>query len=452
VLRIGFAAESPPTGVALVRFGEPAAAVEAGRAVVGLPLPSDPRALREAGAAIVAALGGQRRVAVDARALPAGAVAAMAAGAALRMPAPDLAAREREDPVRLARLTFHVGDPAGAEAAWQAVAPGVAGARLAIELATLPANVLTPKTFAERLSRLPGLDVAVLRRRHLRDAGMGALLGVAQGSVNPPRVVVLRRPGAFAAKPLLLVGKGITFDTGGVSVKPAAGMEEMKADMAGAAAIAGAMLALAQRNSPAPVVAVLGLAENALSGSAQRPGDVVRAADGSTVEIVDTDAEGRLVLADCLAWARTRFDPVAIIDLATLTGANVVALGGHRAGLFASDPALAAAIAAAGEAVAERVWPMPLDAAYAEALESAIADIRHCSAERRQPDACHAAAFLHRFAGHTPWAHLDIAGLEWRSEPDDPWQAGATGFGARLLDRLVAARFEDADGWPDTGH
>lgn len=453
MLRIGFASDAPPAGVARVGFGAPQSGLEGGRAVLGLPPPGAGQvALRDAGAAIVAALAGERRVAVDARALPPAAVAAMAAGAALRMPAPDLATRPRESRTRLARLTFHVADPTATEAAWQAVAPGVDGARAALELATLPANLLTPKSFAQRLARLPGLDVAVLRRRHLREARMGALLGVAQGSANPPRVVVLRRPGAFAAKPLLLVGKGITFDTGGVSVKPAGGMEEMKADMAGAAAIAGCMLALARRNSPAPVVAVLGLAENALSGGAQRPGDVVRAADGSTIEIVDTDAEGRLVLADCIAWARARFDPVAIVDLATLTGANVIALGGHRAGLFASDPALAAAVAAAGEAVAERVWPMPLDARYAEALESAIADIRHCSAERRQPDACHAAAFLHRFAGTTPWAHLDIAGLEWRSEPEEPWPRGATGFGARLLDRLVAARFEDPDGWPDTGH
>jgi leucyl aminopeptidase len=265
-------------------------------------------------------------------------------------------------------------------------------------------------------------------------------------------VAVLRRKGAFAAKPLVLVGKGVTFDTGGISLKPAAGMEEMKADMAGAAAIAGCMQALAARDSPAPVIAVLGLVENMPGAAAQRPGDVVVAADGTTIEIIDTDAEGRLVLADCLAWARRAFDPVAMIDLATLTGSIVVALGGQRAGLFASDPALGAAIAAAGAAVAEPVWPMPLDPAYAEALESPIADVRHCVAERFQPDACHAAAFLHRFARDTPWAHLDIAGMEWRSEPDEPWPAGATGFGARLLERLIAARFEDPDNWSEAGH
>jgi leucyl aminopeptidase len=425
-----------------------------GRRVVSLPAP-DVRnvvALHDAGAAIAAALMEAKRAVVDAIALPAAAAAALAAGASLRAGRYSLRTRPEEPVWRLDKLTLHVADPHAAEAAWQGLAPGVAGSLLAQRLGAEPPNLLTPKRFAEKLAALKGSDVDVLKPAELRRQGFGALLGVARGSANPPRVVVMRRKGAFAAKPLVLVGKGVTFDTGGISIKPADDMEEMKTDMAGAAAIAGCMQALAARDSPAPVTAVLGLVENMPGATAQRPGDLVRAVDGTTIEIIDTDAEGRLVLADCLAWARAKFAPVAMLDLATLTGSILVALGGKRAGLFASDAALGAAIAAAGAQTGEHVWPMPLDAAYAEPLESAIADVRHCVPERFQPDACQAAAFLHRFVGDTPWAHLDIAGMEWRREPDDPWPAGATGFGARLLDRLVAMRFEDPDNWPDAGH
>lgn len=451
MLRVDFAAGPPPADVARAGFGRPARGVEAGRAVFiqKAPDPANPQALRAAGAALAAALCAERRLAVDAADLPPQAAAAIAAGACLRAPAPSLRTLPEETPWRLRRLDVHLQEWRAAEVAWARLAAGVEGARLAIELVSAPANRLTPKMMAERLTGLAGVEVDVLKPTALAEQGFGALLGVARGSANPPRVVVLRRKGAFRAKPLVLVGKGVTFDTGGVSLKPAAGMEEMKADMAGAAAIAGCMHALAVRESPAPVIAVLGLVENMPGASAQRPGDVVHAVDGSSIEIIDTDAEGRLVLADCLAWARQRFDPVAIVDLATLTGSIVVALGGRRAGLFASDAALGAAVAAAGRKVAEPVWPMPLDPAYAEPLKSAIADVRHCVPERGQPDACHAAAFLQRFVAEVPWAHLDIAGVEWRGEAEAPWAAGATGFGARLLDRLVAARFEDAEHWPE---
>jgi leucyl aminopeptidase len=258
-------------------------------------------------------------------------------------------------------------------------------------------------------------------------------------------VVVLRWKGKFEAPPVAFIGKGITFDTGGISIKPANGMWEMRADMAGAAACAGAMLALALRRSPCPAVAVLGLAENAIGAEAQRPSDVVTTVDGTTVEVVDTDAEGRLVLADCLAWTARRFAPRAMIDLATLTGAIVIALGHHRAGLFATDAALAAQLAAAGEAVDEPLWPMPLASCFEEAISSDIADLRNCSPERMQPDACNAAAFLRHFAGAVPWAHLDIAGVESREQDAPLGSKGATGFGARLLDRLVSLRFETPD-------
>ena len=263
------------------------------------------------------------------------------------------------------------------------------------------------------------------------------------GSENKPRLAVLRWRGSIEAPPVAFVGKGITFDTGGVCIKPAAGMEEMKGDMGGAAACAGAMLALALRNSPAPAIAVLPLAENATGAASYRPSDVLRLSNGTTVQVVDTDAEGRLVLADALGWTAATYKPQAMIDVATLTGGIIVALGPHMAGLYCNDVALAAQVAAAGQSVCERVWRMPIGESHREAIRSDIADLRHCVPERFQPDACIAAAFLREFVGGTPWAHLDIAGMELRDKADDRHPAGATGFGARLLDRLVALRFED---------
>jgi leucyl aminopeptidase len=241
---------------------------------------------------------------------------------------------------------------------------------------------------------------------------------------------------------VVFVGKGITFDTGGISIKPADKMWDMRADMAGAAACAGAMLALARRNSPAPAIAILAIAENTTGGNSYRPGDVLKMYSGTTVQVVDTDAEGRLVLADALAYA-TREKPQAIIDLATLTGSIVVALGHEMAGCFDNDPALAAAAASAGAAVGEKLWRMPIGESHRRALDSDIADLKHCVDERGQPDACQAAAFLREFVGETPWLHLDIAGVEAREEAGPTYAKGATGFGVRLLDRLIADRFED---------
>jgi leucyl aminopeptidase len=254
---------------------------------------------------------------------------------------------------------------------------------------------------------------------------------------------VLRWRGSLPADPVVFIGKGITFDTGGLCIKAAAGMEEMRADMAGVAACAGAMLALALRHSPAPAAAVLALAENVTGEASYRPSDVLRMADGSTVEVVDTDAEGRLVLADALAWTARHLHPAAVVDLATLTGSIVTALGGVMAGLFDNDPSFAAHVAAAGASVGEPVWRMPIGATHLADLDSAIADQRQCVPGRGQPDACHAAAFLSRFAGAGPWAHLDIAGMEARAVACDRHGAGPTGFGVRLLDRLVATCFED---------
>ena len=348
--------------------------------------------------------------------------------------------------MRVERIDVLTDDPAEARAAWAGVSAGVAGAMFARDLVAEPSNVLTPAGFVDRLRLLEqdGIVVDVLDVATLQSQGLGGILAVGGGSVNPPYLVVLRWAGTIEAPPVAFVGKGITFDTGGINIKPADKMWEMRADMAGAAACAGAMLALARRRSPAPAIAVLALAENAFGAASYRPSDVLRLYDGTTVEIVDTDAEGRLVLADALLWTRDRVRPAVAIDLATLTGSIVTALGHEMAGLFAPDDSMAAHVAAAGSAVGERAWRMPLAEGYREVLESDIADVRQCSEGSRQPDACHAAAFLSGFAGKMPWVHLDIAGVESHGTADDRHAAGPTGWGVRLLDRLVADRFEKA--------
>jgi leucyl aminopeptidase len=399
------------------------------------------------GRAAAAALAcGARRLALDARGLPPAAAAALAAGACLRAWRLDRW-RTRTEEVPLAALDLLVDDPAATAPLWARAEAAVRGCLLARDLTAEPGNRLTTREFAARLEALSehGIAVDVLGRRRLARAGFGALLAVGRAAAHPPRLAVLRWRGSFAAPPLAFIGKGITFDTGGLSLKPAEGMEAMRGDMAGAAACAGAMLALALRRSPAPAVAVLALAENAIGADAYRPGDVLTTLSGRTVEVVDTDAEGRLVLADALHYARTRFAPAAMLDLATLTGAAVTALGHHRAALFGTDAALLAQVAAAGEAVGEPVWPLPIGARHREDLASDIADLRQCATGRFLPDACHAAAFLREFAGGVPWAHLDIAGVARRAEEEALGPKGPSGFGARLLDALVAMYFEDPD-------
>ena len=350
-------------------------------------------------------------------------------------------AEESDAPRRLEKLDFQgLGD--GAEEAFATHRAQCAGAALARDLVSEPANVLYPETFAERCRELEalGVEVEILSPSRLEELGMRAILAVGQGSARPPYAVVMRWNGGPAGDaPLALVGKGVCFDTGGISLKPAAGMEGMKWDMGGAAAVVGAMHSIAARKAVANVVGVIGLAENMPSGTAQRPGDVIEAMSGTTIEVINTDAEGRLVLADMLWFTKEHVKPSAMIDLATLTGAIIIALGHERAGLFANDDALAAEISRAGEDVGELFWRMPLGSAYDEHIKSEIADIKNVGRDR-EAGATAGAVFLQRFVGDLPWAHLDIAAMAW-TKRDWPLAAkGGTGFGVRALDRLVATR------------
>jgi leucyl aminopeptidase len=344
---------------------------------------------------------------------------------------------------RLTDLCAVTDDPK-LEKAWNRRAGLLRAVEFARDLVTDPGNILTPDAFVARLEEIAtgGLTLEVLRGNALAEAGLTALIAVGGASVHKPALAILRWPGSNGAAAVAFVGKGITFDTGGIIIKPADDMWEMRADMAGAAACAGAMMALAARNSPAPAIAILALAENAVGGNAYRPGDILRHATGTTIETIDTDAEGRLVLVDALGIA-VREKPRAIIDLATLTGSVITALGHHMAGLFTNNDALAASVAAAGASVGEPLWQLPISEANRRELDSDIADLRQCSTKRSQPDASIAAALLREFVGDIPWAHLDIAGVENVAEAEEKRAAGATGFGVRLLDRLIRDRFED---------
>jgi leucyl aminopeptidase len=327
----------------------------------------------------------------------------------------------------------------------KAVANGVFVTR---DLVSEPPNVLNPAEMAERCRTLTslGLKVDVLGPKEMTKLGFGALLGVAQGSVNEPRVVVLHWHGAGGPgkkgrdKPVAFIGKGVTFDTGGISIKPAGGMEDMKWDMAGAGAVVGLMAALAGRKAKVDAVGVVGLVENMPSGTAQRPGDVVKSYSGQTIEVINTDAEGRLVLADVIWYTHQKFDPRFMVDLATLTGAIIISLGHEYAGMFSNDDELSARLADAGKAVGEKLWRMPMDDAYDKAIKSDIADMKNVGG--RPGGSITAAHFIKRFVNGKPWAHLDIAGTAWSTKDSPTVPKGATGFGVRLLDRLVADHYE----------
>ncbi|MFN3944523.1 MAG: leucyl aminopeptidase [Allosphingosinicella sp.] len=349
---------------------------------------------------------------------------------------------ERPRPAgRAAPLTVVAADPAAAQARWQAGAALADGVFFARDLVTEPANIIYPESFVERTREafrgLPGVTVRALDERQMRDMGMGAIMSVGQGSARPPRMLIVEYRGAGAqGAPIVLAGKGITFDSGGISIKGRDGMWRMKTDMAGAAAVTGAVLSLARSRAPVHVIAISGLAENMPSGTAARPGDVVRAYNGRSIELLNTDAEGRMVLADAVSYAERQFRPAAIVDVATLTGAIVTALGQDYAGLFARQDELADQLLAAGRATGEELWRMPLHPRYAEAMRSPIADIRDI-VEGGAPGAGFGAHFIGSFVTPaTPWAHIDIAGTAWGTDsPTAP--AGATGMTVRLLDHFV---------------
>jgi leucyl aminopeptidase len=338
-----------------------------------------------------------------------------------------------------------IGAPEGTAAQWSAEEAVAAGVELTRELVTEPANVIYPESFVERVrARVEGtgLDVRVLDETEMGELGMGSLLGVSQGSARPARLLVMEWKGGDAdAKPIAFVGKGVTFDTGGISLKPAAGMEDMKWDMGGAGAVAGTMLALATRKAKANVVGVCGLVENMPDANAQRPGDVVTSMSGQTIEVINTDAEGRLVLCDALTWVQREFAPTRIVDLATLTGAIIASLAHEYGGLFSNDDALAADLSVAGDAEGERLWRFPMGPAYDKMIDSPIADMKNIGG--RFGGSITAAQFLKRFIENdTPWAHLDIAGMVWADKPGATWDKGATGYGVRLLNRFVRNTIE----------
>ena len=323
----------------------------------------------------------------------------------------------------------------------EAIADGVA---LTQTLVAEPPNILYPESFVERCQHLTdlGVELEVLDERQMKALGMGALLGVAQGSTRPPRLLAMRWNGGNPGDaPVVFIGKGVTFDTGGISIKPAAGMDMMKWDMGGAGAVAGAIKAIAGRKAKANVVGVVGLVENMPDGNAMRPGDVVTTMSGQTVEVLNTDAEGRLVLCDAISWAQSAYDPKVIVDLATLTGAMVISLGHEYAGIFANDDTLAADLLAAGEVSNNKLWRFPLSPAYDKLIDSPIADMKNIGP--REGGSITAAQFLKRYVGEgVAWAHLDIAGMAWADKDGPVWAKGATGYGVRLLDRYIAANHE----------
>jgi leucyl aminopeptidase len=348
-----------------------------------------------------------------------------------------------EDARPVKSVTILNGDPPAAEDRYRKLEAVAEGVHLARDFVNEPANILTPAEFAKRVAELRKLSVKieVLTPREMKELKMGALLGVAQGSSNEPRLVIMRwTGGAKGDAPLAFVGKGVTFDTGGISMKPATGMEDMKGDMGGAACVSGLMHALAARKAKVNAVGVIALVENMPSGTAQRPGDVVTSMSGKTIAVLNTDAEGRLILADALWYVQKRFKPRFMIDLATLTGAILIALGKEHAGLFSNNDELAARLLQAGLDTGERVWRMPLAGEYDRLIDSDIADVKNIGG--RNAGSITAAQFLQRFVNDVPWAHLDVAGTAMDSSRNAINQSWGSGWGVRLLNRLIADHYE----------
>ena len=311
---------------------------------------------------------------------------------------------------------------------------------------TTPANILNPYNFTKQISVLAkdGLKVEILNENQLKKLGMNALLGVGQGSANKSYVAIMSWKGSKKKndKPLAFIGKGVCFDTGGISLKPAKFMEEMKYDMAGAGTVVGLMKTLAKRKAKINAVGVVGLVENMADGNAQRPGDVVKSYSGKTIEIFNTDAEGRLVLADILSYTKKRFNPKFMINLATLTGAIIIALGNEYAGLFSNNDKLSDQLYKSGKIDNEKVWRLPLSKEFDKLMNSQIADVQNIN-YAGGAQSITAAQFLQRFIlKGTPWAHLDIAGMAWTKKSNDITPSGATGYGVKLLNRLVQEFYE----------
>ena len=346
----------------------------------------------------------------------------------------------------LKHFSVLVADAADAKRAFGPMDKVVDAVNFARDLVSEPANVIYPETLAAEAKKLSefGVEVKVLGVKEMTKLGMGALLGVGQGSSRESQLVTMQWNGGGKEKPIAFVGKGVTFDTGGISIKPAAGMEDMKWDMAGSAAVIGTMRSLAARKAKVNAVGVVGLVENMPSGTAQRPGDIVTSMSGQTIEVLNTDAEGRLVLADAMWYCQETFKPKVMIDLATLTGAILIALGNIYGGMYANDDELARQLESSGKATGELLWRMPLGAAYNKMMDSPAADVKNISGSRNAGSIT-AAEFLQRFVQKgTTWSHLDIAGMAWADKDSPTTPRGATGYGVRLLDRLVAAHYEEA--------
>ena len=418
--------------------------------VVGTGEGQDADAARAFGGKAAAGASKHRTLTLDLRGSAFGSAAhaaAAAQGAVMRAYAFEAYKKKAEPDAlsKLRRVLVVTDDPQAAEGAYEAAGAVARGVALARDLVSEPPNVLYPESFAERCRELEslGVEVEILGEVEMTKLGMCTLLGVGQGSIRESKLAVMRWKGGdgqtAGGRPIALVGKGVTFDTGGISLKPGAGMEEMKMDMGGAAAVTGAMAAIAGRKAKADVVGLIGLVENMPDGAAQRPADIVTSMSGQTVEILNTDAEGRLVLADVLTYAQERFKPSVIVDLATLTGAILISLADQYGGLFTEHEDLAGDLLAAGEASGEKLWRMPLGDAHRDMIKSDVADMKNIGG--RDGGSSSAAAFLSRFVGdEVPWAHLDIAGMAWTKKDQDLIPKGATGYGVRLLDAFVRER------------
>ena len=411
----------------------------------------DPADFASLGGQVAGRFNGAARVAVvldqpQASTDPAAAAAEFALGAVLRAYKFDLYRTKKKDDSdkdTAVDLIIAVADPAAARAAHVARAGLAAGVEIARNLVNEPPNVLYPEEFAARAKNLEslGVSVEILDKKAMTELGMGALLGVGQGSIRESRIVIMRWNGAATPdQPVAFIGKGVCFDSGGISIKPGAGMEEMKGDMAGAACVVGLMHALAARKAKVNAIGAIGLVENMPDGAAQRPGDIVKSMSGQTIEIINTDAEGRLVLADVLWYVQDKYKPRFMIDLATLTGAILVALGTEFAGLFSNNDELSERITKAGQATGEKVWRMPLSAGFDKMIDSKFADMKNTGG--RHGGSSTAAQFLQRYVEKTPWAHLDIAGTGMGAPANDVNQSWGSGWGVRLLDRLVKDYYE----------